>query len=120
MILEFRIKIDGKIVGYEFLKNNIWYWKQPLNNNLQIIGTCPFIGKREQYINQTDKNGKKYYIGDLVEVPAGYGGDHYYASYNGYVYLNEDSSFDIDQFGVTDILKQKYLQDWNWNKCEIL
>ena len=62
----------------------------------------------EQFSGELDKKLTKIFEGDVVKVPAGYGGDHYYRECYG-VIKYEGHSFYVET---------KNLSDYSWSELE--
>jgi len=90
-------------------------WNKNCNCSTLIFGEgFTHCGETELYIGRHDKNKLPIYENDIIKVPEGYGGDHYYKEYIGIV-TYKDYEVYVDAFKY-----EKGYQDFNWSKVEVI
>ena len=76
MTQKYRVRVDGKIVAYEWVddkKGWVWIppdWPHDITNPATFDGTYPHPGKREAFTGWYDKDNNEIYKGDVCTFTA--------------------------------------------------
>lgn len=98
------LTVDGKIVKEENVKKD--HYKTENDDDYVVM----------LWSGEKDRNGKEIFEGDVVVVPANFGGDHHYDL------TFAEVVFENAEFHLRD-LKNKdgtVWQDWNWDSLEVV
>ena len=72
-----------------------------------------------EYIGVKDKSGEEIYEGDIVRVPAGYGGDLWFNSFVGCIEYDAPD-FYVNQRVSIENTKKWSGQDYGWDELEVI